>query len=411
MHLRGVLDDGEAQSATTRFFRAAFIDAIEALEHTLAELRRNADARIAHTHDSRSVSRSDNCDPRAPAFNVVANRVFNKVAHHLAQNLRVSAHDHGLVAAALNLARERHRVVFRIRTQALARVIRKRFERNALIHIDAQIIARCAAFSHVVELRERNNVVNHAAHALRFAVDGMRERPHVFVFRDAGSDDFRITRNNRERRLELVRHVRRILAALARLGLEALMLRIKPREQRGKLDRRIRFKGSIQIDSHKIGRNDLRQKARPNGRRDKRERHNHGAGPQHMQHHAPHARLRSGETQHIVIVKANGMVKRDLLQGFRIAARAAFAIELRLNEFGATGMALEGRHIDHVVVEEHRAIARDKRDAHVAPHKLRLLIKKIEQFIAIELGGLYVRSIAMGFVGDSLGCARVERGV
>ena len=74
-------------------------------------------------------------------------------------------------------------------------------------------------------------------------------------------------------------------------------------------------------------------------------------------------------------------------------------------------MALEGRHIDHVVVEEHRAIARDKRDAHVAPHKLRLLIKKIEQFIAIELGGLYVRSIAMGFVGDSLGCARVERGV
>ena len=39
-------------------------------------------------------------------------------------------------------------------------------------------------------------------------------------------------------------------------------------------------------------------------------------GPQHMQHHAPHARLRSGETQHIVIVKANGMIKRDLLQGF-----------------------------------------------------------------------------------------------
>ena len=189
------------------------------------------------------------------------------------------------------------------------------------------------------------------------------------------------------------------------------MLRIEPRKQRGKLDRRIRFKGSIQIDSHKIGRNDLRQKARPYGRRDKRERHNHGARPQHMQHHAPHARLRSGETQHIVIVKANGMIKRDLLQGFRIAARAAFAIDLRLNEFRTTSMAFEGRHIGHVVVEKHRAIARDERDAHVAPHKFRLLIKKVEQFIAIELGGLYVRSIAMGFVGDSLGCARVERGV
>ena len=130
-----------------------------------------------------------------------------------------------------------------------------------------------------------------------------------------------------------------------------------------------------------------------------------------MQHHAPHARLRSGKTQHIVIVEANGMVKRDLLQGFRIAAGAAFAIELRLNEFGTTSMAFEGRHIGHVVVEEHRTIARDERDARVAPHKLRLLIKKVEQFIAIELGGLYVRSIAMGFVGDSLGCARVERGV
>ena len=105
------------------------------------------------------------------------------------------------------------------------------------------------------------------------------------------------------------------------------------------------------------------------------------------------------------------MVKRDLLQGFRIAAGAAFAIELRPNEFGATGMAFEDRHIGHAVVEKHRAIARDERDAHVAPHKLRLFIKKVEQFIAIELGGLYVRSIAMGFVCNSLGCARVERGV
>ena len=84
-------------------------------------------------------------------------------------------------------------MVFRIRAQALARVIRKRFERDALIHIDAQIIARCAAFSHVIELRERNNVVDHVAHALRFAVDGVRKRPHVFIFRNAGSNDFRIT--------------------------------------------------------------------------------------------------------------------------------------------------------------------------------------------------------------------------
>ncbi len=173
------------------------------------------------------------------------------------------------------------------------------------------------------------------------------------------------------------------------------MLSIKPHEQRGELNRSIRFERPIQIDSHKVSRNHLSQKTRPYGRRDKRERHNHGAGPQHMQHHAPHARLRSGETQHVIIVKANRMVKRDLLQSFRIATGAAFAIEFRLNEFGATGVASERRHISHVVVKEHRTIACNERDAHVASHKLRLLIKKVEQFIAIELGSLYIRSIAM----------------
>ena len=147
-----MLDNGKSQSAAACFLRAAFVDAEEALEYALAQLGRNANTGIAHAHNGRSVGRTDNRNMRAAAFDVVANRVLGQVAHHLAQNLRVAAHDHRLIAAALNLARERHRMVLGIGTQAPAHVIGKRFERNDLVHINTQIIARRAIFPHVIEL-------------------------------------------------------------------------------------------------------------------------------------------------------------------------------------------------------------------------------------------------------------------
>ncbi len=61
------------------------------------------------------------------------------------------------------------------------------------------------------------------------------------------------------------------------------------------------------------------------------------------------------------------MIERDLLQGFGITARAALAVDFRLNELGAPSMAFEHRHISHVVVEQHRAIIRYERNAHISP--------------------------------------------
>ena len=105
------------------------------------------------------------------------------------------------------------------------------------------------------------------------------------------------------------------------------------------------------------------------------------------------------------------MIERDFLQGFRITARAAFAVDFRLDEFGAPSMALECRHIGHIVVEQHRAIARYKRNAHISAHKRRLLIEEVDQIVAIELGFVDIRGEAMGFVGNSVGSTRIKHGI
>ena len=182
-----------------------------------------------------------------------------------------------------------------------------------------------------------------------------------------------------------MRHVRSVLTPLARLGLESLALSVEAREQGGKLDRGVRFERPIQVDSHKVGRNHLSQKPRTHGGGNKREHDNNGARPQHMEHHAPHARLGRGETKHIIVVKTNRMIERDLLQGFGITTRAALAVDFRLNELGAPSMAFEHRHISHVVVEQHHAIIRYERNAHIFPHERCLLIEEVDQIVTIEL--------------------------
>ena len=79
------------------------------------------------------------------------------------------------------------------------------------------------------------------------------------------------------------------------------------------------------------------------------------------------------------------MIERDLLQGFGITARAALAVDFRLNELGAPSMAFEHRHISHVVVEQHRAIIRYECNAHISPHERCLLIEEVDQIVTIEL--------------------------
>ena len=65
----------------------------------------------------------------------------------------------------------------------------------------------------LIELRELDNVVDQRDQAIRLFVDTVRELRHILRLHQAVAHDLRIARDRRERRLQLMRNIRRELAA------------------------------------------------------------------------------------------------------------------------------------------------------------------------------------------------------
>ena len=198
MHLGGVLDNGEPQAASTCVFGPALLNAEEPLEHALAQLVRNAAARIAHAHH-RMAAFGSHLHHGTTALVVVAHRVLRKVAHHLLKDAGIAAHLDGLVIHAAHLNHQVNARTLGQRAQTRHSVVCHRFKRHFLMHVKFHL-----PLAHLIQVRERDDLFHHALHLLGFVMDEAGEPAHVARLGDAFVDDFSIPRDDGQGRFELV---------------------------------------------------------------------------------------------------------------------------------------------------------------------------------------------------------------
>ena len=157
----------------------------------------------------------------APAFHVVADRVFHQVARHLFEHARIAPEPR---------CRPRPSCSGRARPTTLRRSAAGRRQDDTVACATwasetSWSIATGALSADACASSRRDRVSSSSTrrlHMLGFSVDEPGELLHIFGAGYAAVDDLGIPGNNRERRLELMRYVRRESAPLRHLGVDAL---------------------------------------------------------------------------------------------------------------------------------------------------------------------------------------------
>ena len=184
----------------------ALVHAVKPLEHPVLVLIRNADARIRHGQN-RFAAALFRRDGHAAAGTVILYGVVAEVIDKLLQRRAHALHD-GLPAAE----RERHVPPLRRRAERGERFLRESVKIYAL---------RLRRGGFLFETGELDDIVHKRHEPLGFLVDIPGELAHPLRRNHAVGEKLRKPGDRRERRFELVRHVRGKLAP-QRLALLAL---------------------------------------------------------------------------------------------------------------------------------------------------------------------------------------------
>ena len=351
-----MLHDGQAQARAAGGARAARVHAEEPLEHALTQLRRNARSLVGHLKlHGAVVARKRHEHETAVA--VVAHGVVYQVVHHLLGQARRPRHHVRTPACQLN----RLAALLGAGLQAGG---------DALAYL-AQVDRVAGAINLLVKAREGEHVVDERAHGGGLGADEACETRDVLLGHHTCLHELGVAADHLQGRLHLVAHVARELAAhvvgvLERhvLGGQLAVLRVHALQQRLQLAIGVGLRRARQVyllqGLHDMAREQARHKRREHGHHHERRRD----GPGDASHERRQRRAHLGQAQHLAVVEQHGCVERVGPQRLRAPRHAGLAVSAGRDELLAVGMATELRDV-LPVVEEHLAVLRDERAAHV----------------------------------------------
>lgn len=114
---------------------------------------------------------------------------------------------------------------------------------------------------------------------------------HILRTSNAALDDFGVPRNNRERRLKLVRYVAREATAHRHLRIKALTLLVEAVDLGNELFGNVCAVRMIEVDRGKLGGDFARYNPSHKKRYANRSKKHYKIGNQHGRHNAPHTRM------------------------------------------------------------------------------------------------------------------------
>ena len=351
-----MLHDGKSQARAARLARAALLAAIEALEHLGLLLGGDAGARVCHD-EQRALVLQRHRDVNPAALVVVADRVVAQIVDELVEQARVALNDARLAGGGDGDA-----CLLGHGSQA---------RRHLPCHVQQVHGLGCAEQARVpralglVELGEREDVVDELGHVVGLVVDAPGELRDVLGPRDAVTDELRGTRDGRERRLELVRHVGGELAAHEVGAAQLLDLLGDALDEW--LDLHVGDGGVrlCRVDGED-GRNEaVCHEARGGPAHGDDDEHDGAHEQQVVAHGGRGAVSVDRQAQDVAVGKADGAVDGHVAARLGVALGRAGAVGERLGDLWAVGVVGHGGHAVLVVIE-HGAVRAHERDAHVA---------------------------------------------
>ena len=221
----------------------------------------------------------------------------------------------------------------------------------------------------LIKPRECQYLVDQRAHRLRLVVDEPRELLAVSGIYHVVPHELGIPRDYLKRRLHLVAHVAREIAAHRLSAREILVLLAKlSLLVVDSLEQRVHFLVNLVLERvgkvkrinrlHNARRQPLRQQEHEHNRHEKRERNR----PHHAAEERDQGLARLGQAHNIPVLKLHRGIQRHGAKRARVAGHLPAPTLVGFAHLGTVGVVFHRRSIGHAVVE-HRAVRVDKRIA------------------------------------------------
>ena len=179
---------------------AAAVDAVEAFKNMRQLISGNANACINNAH-RQLARRLAQAQRHTAALVIILQAVIKQIEEYLLHQRRNTQQLQ--LAAAVILQHQLHAKPRRLILQACQRTLRHILQHKLLQHIMTQLI----------KLRQLNNIVYQTQKIMRLIIDFLQKALRILRLHKAAEHNLRIAQHRLQRRLQLMRNVRRELAA------------------------------------------------------------------------------------------------------------------------------------------------------------------------------------------------------